>query len=114
MKTIACALIAIAFEMPLQGYGDALLCQGAMASTVHYATTRDIIVPEGTYKVVVQIPTALNAGLFAYSQRVLSFSISYSRKTDDVKLRKEGSSPRTRVLWPRLIFRFQLAPTTDT
>jgi transglutaminase-like putative cysteine protease len=90
MKIIACALIAIAFVMPLQGFGDALLCQGTMASTVHYATTRDIIVPEGTQKVVVQIPTALNASLFAYSQRALSFSISYSRKPDEAAATNGG------------------------
>ncbi|MGZ4883512.1 MAG: hypothetical protein ACXV2A_06410 [Halobacteriota archaeon] len=84
MKIIACALIAIAFVMPLQGFGDALLCQGTMQSTVHYATTRDIIIPEGTQKMVVQLPTALNGSLFAYSQRVLSFSILYSRKPDEV------------------------------
>ena len=65
MKIIACALIAIAFLMSLQGFGDALLCQGSMASTVHYATTREIIVPEGTQKIMVQLPTALNASLFA-------------------------------------------------
>ena len=90
MKIIACALIAIAFLMPLQGFGDALICQGSMASTVHYATTREIIVPEGTQKIVVQLPTALNASLFAYSQRALSFSISYSKKPDEVAATNGG------------------------
>jgi len=90
MKTIACALIAIAFLLPLQGSGDALLCQGSMVSTVHYATTREITVPQGTQKIVVQLPTALNASLFAYAQRVLSFSISYSKKPDDVAATSGG------------------------
>ena len=90
MKIIACALIAIAFVMPLQGFGDALLCQGTMASTVHYATTREITVPKGTQKVVVQLPTALNASLFAYSQRALSFNISYSNKPDEVTATQGG------------------------
>ena len=57
---------------------------------VHYATTREIIVPEGTQKIMVQLPTALNASLFAYSQRALSFSISYSKKPDEVAATNGG------------------------
>jgi hypothetical protein len=68
MKTIGCALIAIAFLMPLQASRDALICQGAMASTVHYTKTRDIMVPEGTQKVVVQLLTALNSSFFARAE----------------------------------------------
>ena len=113
MKIIACALIAIAFLAPLQGSGDALICQGTMASTVHYTTTRDIVVPEGTQKVVVQIPTALNASLFAYVQRVPSFSISYSRKPDEVA----ATNARTTATWlnppPRLSYTIAANLTID-
>jgi transglutaminase-like putative cysteine protease len=113
MKIIACALIAIVFLAPLQGSGDALICQGTMASTVHYTTTRDIVVPEGTQKVVVQIPTALNASLFAYVQRVLSFSIAYSRKPDEVA----ATNARTTATWlnppPRLSYTIAANLTVD-
>jgi len=61
-----------------------MVCQGTMASSVHYSTTREIVVPEGTQKLVVQLPTALNASLFSYAESVLSSSISYSKKPDDV------------------------------
>ena len=113
MKTIACMLIAIAFLVPLQGSGDALICQGTMASTVHYTTTRDIIVPEGTQKVVVQLPTALNASLFAYTQRALSFSISYSRKPDEVTATNGGTTATWLNPPPRLSYTIAANLTID-
>jgi transglutaminase-like putative cysteine protease len=113
MKTIACALIAIAFLAPLQVSGDALICQGTMASTVHYTTTRDIIVPKGTQKVVIQIPTVLNASLFAYSQRVLSFSISYSRKPDEATATDGGITATWLNPPPRLSYTIAANLTID-
>jgi hypothetical protein len=113
MKTIACALIAIAFLAPLQVSGNALICQGTMASTVHYTTTRDIIVPNGTQKVVIQIPTVLNASLFAYSQRVLSFSISYSRKPDEATATDGGITATWLNPPPRLSYTIAANLTID-
>ena len=113
MKTIACALIAIAFLAPLQVSGNALICQGTMASTVHYTTTRDIIVPKGTQKVVIQIPTVLNASLFAYSQRVLSFSISYSRKPDEATATDGGITATWLNPPPRLSYTIAANLTID-
>ena len=113
MKTIACAVIAIAFLAPLQVSGDALICQGTMASTVHYTTTRDIIVPNGTQKVVIQIPTVLNASLFAYSQRVLSFSISYSRKPDEATATDGGITATWLNPPPRLSYTIAANLTID-
>ncbi len=113
MKTIACALIAIAFLAPLQVSGDALICQGTMASTVHYTTTRDIIVPKGTQKVVIQIPTVLNASLFAYSQRVLSFSISYSRKPNEATATDGGITATWLNPPPRLSYTIAANLTID-
>jgi transglutaminase-like putative cysteine protease len=113
MKTIACALIAIAFLAPLQVSGDALICQGTMASTVHYTTTRDIIVPKGTQTVVIQIPTVLNASLFAYSQRVLSFSISYSRKPDEATATDGGITATWLNPPPRLSYTIAANLTID-
>jgi transglutaminase-like putative cysteine protease len=113
MKTIACALIAIAFLAPLQVSGNALICQGTMTSTVHYTTTRDIIVPKGTQKVVIQIPTVLNASLFAYSQRVLSFSISYSRKPDEATATDGGITATWLNPPPRLSYTIAANLTID-
>jgi transglutaminase-like putative cysteine protease len=113
MKIIACALIAIAFVMPLQGFGDALLCQGTMASTVHHATTREIIVPEGTQKITVQLPTALNASLFTYSQRALSFSILYSKKPDEVAATNGGITATWVNPPPRLTYTIAANLTID-
>ncbi len=113
MKIIACALIAIAFVMPLQGFGDALLCQGTMASTVHHATTREIIVPEGTQKIAVQLPTALNASLFTYSQRALSFSILYSKKPDEVAATNGGITATWVNPPPRLTYTIAANVTID-
>lgn len=113
MKIIACALIAIAFVMPLQGFGDVLICQGTMASTMYYTTTRDIVVPEGTQKVAVQIPTALNASLFAYVQRVPSFSISYSRKPDEVAATNGGITATWLNPPPRLSYTIAANLTID-
>ena len=90
MKTIVCALIIIAFLIPLQGSGDVLVCQGTMTSSVHYAKTREVTVPDGTQKLVMQLPTALNATLFAYSQEMESFNISYSKRPDEVTATSEG------------------------
>jgi transglutaminase-like putative cysteine protease len=92
MKTIACALIVIAFLIPLQGSGDVLLCQGTMASSVHYVKTREVIAPEGTQKLVIDLPSALNATLFGYSLETQSFSISYSTRPDEVTPTSEGIS----------------------
>ncbi|MFZ0925372.1 MAG: transglutaminase-like domain-containing protein [Halobacteriota archaeon] len=84
-----------------------------MASTVHYTTTRDIIVPQGTQKVVVQIPTALNASLFAYSQRVLSFSISYSTKPDQATATNGGIAATWLNPPPRLSYTIAANLTID-
>jgi transglutaminase-like putative cysteine protease len=113
MKIIAYALIAIAFVIPLQGFGDALLCQGTMASTVHYATTREVIVPEGTQKIAVQLPTALNASLFTYSQRALSFSILYSKKPDEVAATNGGITATWVNPPPRLTYTIAANLTID-
>ncbi|MGZ8898203.1 MAG: hypothetical protein ACXW1Q_07820, partial [Halobacteriota archaeon] len=72
MKTIACALIVIAFLIPLQGSGDALICQGSMTSSVHYVKTRELTIPDGTQKLVLQLPSASNTTLFAYSLKIES------------------------------------------
>jgi hypothetical protein len=72
MKTIACAVIVIAFLIPLQGSGDALICQGSMTNSVHYVKTRELTIPDGIQKLVVQLPSASNATLFAYSLKVKS------------------------------------------
>jgi transglutaminase-like putative cysteine protease len=90
MKTVACALIVIAFLMPLQGSGDVLLCQGTMASSVHYVQTREVRAPDGTQKLVVELPGALNATLFGYSLEMQSFNISYSKRPDTVVPTSEG------------------------
>jgi len=90
MKTVACALIVIAFLMPLQGSGDVLLCQGTMTSSVHYVQTREVRAPDGTQKLVVELPGALNATLFGYSQEMQSFHISYSKMPDNVVPTSEG------------------------
>jgi transglutaminase-like putative cysteine protease len=84
-----------------------------MASTVHYTTTRDIIVPKGTQKVVVQIPTALNASLFAYSQRVAAFSISYSRKPNEVTAMHGGITATWLNPPPRLSYTIAANLTID-
>jgi len=84
-----------------------------MASTVHYTTTRDIIVPKGTQKVVIQIPTVLNASLFAYSQRVLSFSISYSRKPDEATATDGGITATWLNPPPRLSYTIAANLTID-
>ena len=90
MKTVFCALIVIALLIPLQQSGDVLLCQGTMASSVHYVQTRQISVPNGTQKLVAELPGALNATLFGYSLEVQSFRISYSKKPDEVVPTSEG------------------------
>jgi len=90
MKTVACALIVIAFLMPLQGSGDVLLCQGTMASSVHYVQTREVRAPDGTQKLVVELPGALNATLFGYSLEMQSFNISYSKRPETVVPTSEG------------------------
>ena len=92
MKTVFCALIVIALLIPLQQSGDVLLCQGTMASSVHYVQTRQISVPNGTQKLVAELPGALNATLFGYSLEVQSFRISYSKKPDEVVTTSEGSN----------------------
>ena len=84
-----------------------------MASIVHYTTTRDIIVPEGTQKVVVEIPTALNASLFAYSQSVLSFSISYSKKPDKTTATDGGVTATWLNPPPRLSYTIAANLTID-
>lgn len=92
MKLIACALIVMAFLMPLQGSGDVLVCQGTSTSSVHYVKTREVTVPDGTQKLVVQLPSALNATLFAYSLKIESVNISYSKRPDNVAATSEGIS----------------------
>lgn len=84
MKLVALALVAFAFLIPLQGSGDILLCDGAMSSTVHYVTARELAVPSGTQRVVVEIPSSLNATLFSYSEKIVSFNVSYSKRPDDI------------------------------
>ncbi|MGZ4920272.1 MAG: transglutaminase-like domain-containing protein [Halobacteriota archaeon] len=84
MKLVALALVMFAFLIPLQGSGDMLLCHGTMSSTVHYVTARELAVPSGTQQVVVEIPTSLNATLFSYSEKSVSFNVSYSKRPDDV------------------------------
>jgi len=90
MKFTAYALIAVAFLMPLQGFGTTLLCHGTMASTVHYTEMREVAVPQKSLKVVLEIPTAFNATLFGYSERVRSFAIHYSKQPDEVVANNGG------------------------
>ncbi|MGZ4914388.1 MAG: transglutaminase-like domain-containing protein, partial [Halobacteriota archaeon] len=84
MKLIALALAVFALLIPLQGSGDMLLCHGAMSSTVHYVTTRELAVPSGTQRVVAEIPASFNVTLFAYSEKAVSFNVSYSKRPDTV------------------------------
>ncbi len=92
MKLVACALIVIAFLIPLQGSGDALVCQGNLMSSVHYVKTRELTVPDGTQNLVVQLTSASNATVFAYSLKIESANISYSKKPDAVTVTSGGIS----------------------
>jgi transglutaminase-like putative cysteine protease len=92
MKLVACALIVIAFLIPLQGSGDALVCQGNLMSSVHYVKTRELTVPDGTQNLVVQLTSASNATVFAYSLKIESANISYSKKPDAVTVISGGIS----------------------
>ena len=63
-----------------------------MASSVHYVQTREVSAPDGTQKLVVELPGALNATLFGYSLEMQSFRISYSKRPDEVVPTSEGIS----------------------
>lgn len=90
MKIIVFALIVFAFLIPIQQSGDVLLCQGTMASSVHYVKTHQVVAPEGTQKLVVQIPGASNSAVVGYSLKMQSFRISYSTRPDEVVQTSEG------------------------
>ena len=92
MKLAACALILIAFLIPLQGSGDVLVCQGSLTSSVHYVKTRELTIPAGIQNLEVQLPSASNATLFAYSLKIESSNISYSKKPDAVTATSVGIS----------------------
>ncbi len=90
MKLAALVLVIFAFLIPLQGSGDMLLCQGTMSSTVHSITTRELAVPSGTQRIVVEIPVSPNATLFSYSEKIASFNVSYNKKPDDIATNSGG------------------------
>jgi len=90
MKLIACALVVVAFLMPLHGPGNTLVCRGTMASTAHYTEMGQVTAPRGTLKLVLEIPTAFNATLFGYSERLRSFAIHYSKRPDEVAASNGG------------------------
>jgi transglutaminase-like putative cysteine protease len=113
MKLIACALIVIAFLIPLQGSGDLLVCQGSLTSSVHYVKTREVTIPVGTQNMVVQIPGASNASLFAYSQKIESASISYSKKPDAVTATSGGISATWANPPPKLSYTMDTNLTID-
>jgi transglutaminase-like putative cysteine protease len=92
MKLVACALILIAFLIPLQGSGDVLVCDGSLTSSVHYVKTRELTIPSGIQNLEVQLPSASNATLFAYSLKISSSNISYSKKPDAVTATSAGIS----------------------
>ncbi len=102
MKLIALALVVFAFLIPLQGTGGMLLCQGTMSSTIHYAAARELAVPSGTQRVVVEIPTSLNATLFSYSEKTVSFNVSYSKRPDDI-VANNGGIRATWINPPRML-----------
>lgn len=92
MKLVACALIVFAFMIPLQGSGDVLVCNGSSTSSMHYVKTRELTIPAGIQNLEVQLPRASNASLFAYSLKIESSNISYSKKPDAVTATSEGIS----------------------
>jgi transglutaminase-like putative cysteine protease len=92
MKLIACALIVMAFMIPLQGSGDVLVCQGSLTSSVHYVKTRELTIPDGAQKLIVQLAGPSNTTLFAYSQKIEYAGISYSKRPDTVTTTGEGIS----------------------
>jgi transglutaminase-like putative cysteine protease len=92
MKTVVCVLIVLAFLIPVQQAGDILLCRGTMSSSIHYIKTQDVVAPEGTQKLVIELPTAPNATLTGYSLQTQSLRISYSTKPDAVAQTSEGIS----------------------
>jgi transglutaminase-like putative cysteine protease len=92
MKLVACALIVFAFLIPLQGSGDVLVCHGNLTSSVHSVKTRELTIPAGIQNLEVQLPSASNASLFAYSLKIESSNISYSKKPDAVTATSEGIS----------------------
>ena len=113
MKTIACALIVIAFLIPLQGSGDALICQGSLTNSVHFVKTRELTIPDGTQKLVVQLPSASNATLFAYSLKIESASISYSKKPDAVTVTSGGINATWTNPPPKLSYTMDTNLTID-
>ncbi|MGZ7115598.1 MAG: transglutaminase-like domain-containing protein [Halobacteriota archaeon] len=92
MKLIAFALVVFAFLIPLQGSGDVLVCNGNLTSSVHYVKTRELTIPTGIQNLEVQLPTASNASLYAYSLKIESSNISYSKKPDAITATSEGVS----------------------
>ncbi|MGZ4881946.1 MAG: transglutaminase-like domain-containing protein [Halobacteriota archaeon] len=92
MKLIAFALVVFAFLIPLQGSGDVLVCNGNLTSSVHYVKTRELTIPTGIQNLEVQLPTASNASLYAYSLKIESSNISYSNKPDAITATSEGVS----------------------
>ncbi|MGZ7131504.1 MAG: transglutaminase-like domain-containing protein [Halobacteriota archaeon] len=94
MKLIAFALVVFAFLIPLQGSGDVLVCNGNLTSSVHYVKTRELTIPTGIQNLEVQLPTASNASLYAYSLKIESSNISYSKKPDAITATSEGVSAR--------------------
>ncbi|MGZ7171786.1 MAG: transglutaminase-like domain-containing protein [Halobacteriota archaeon] len=92
VKLIAFALVVFAFLIPLQGSGDVLVCNGNLTSSVHYVKTRELTIPTGIQNLEVQLPTASNASLYAYSLKIESSNISYSKKPDAITATSEGVS----------------------
>jgi len=108
MKLVVCALLVVAFLIPLQGSGDVLICQGSLTNSVHYVKTRELTIPDGTQELTVQLTGASNATLFAYSLKTQSASILYSKKPDAVTVISGGIS----ATWTNPPSR--LSYTTDT
>ncbi|MGZ7166369.1 MAG: transglutaminase-like domain-containing protein [Halobacteriota archaeon] len=59
---------------------------------MHYVKTRELTIPTGIQNLEVQLPTASNASLYAYSLKIESSNISYSKKPDAITATSEGVS----------------------